>query len=122
MLIIFQKSVLMLIKRFGFLKLTISESFKYTYTPNNSMATHLKLEHEIEDIAKARNEPKSKVMEEALKIGVAALWKESILDKYLTGKMSKKKAVSMVGKHLVLMAEKQKKAILQDIKWGLANA
>lgn len=83
------------------------------------MATNLKLEHEIEDISEARNEPKSKVMEEALKIGITALWKESVLDKYLTGKISKKKAISMVGKHLVLTAEKQKKAVLEDIKWGL---
>ena len=86
------------------------------------MATEFKFKNEIEDIAKARNEPKSKVIEEALKIGIIALWKESIIDKYLTGKISKKKAASMVGKHLVLMAEKQKKAVLEDIKWGLANA
>lgn len=86
------------------------------------MATNLKLENEIEDIAEARNEPKSKVIEEAMKIGVTTLWKESILDKYLTGKISKKKAVSMLGKRLVLTAEKQKKAVLDDIKWGLSNA
>ncbi len=86
------------------------------------MATQLKFKNEIEDIAEARNEPESKVIEEAMKIGVTALWKETILDKYLTGKISKKKAISMVGKHLVLTAEKQKKVVLEDIKWGLANA
>ena len=86
------------------------------------MATEIKFKNEIEDIAKARNEPESKIIEEAMKIGVTALWKESVLDKFLTGKMSKKKAISIVGKHLVSMAEKQKKAVLEDIKWGLANA
>ncbi len=86
------------------------------------MPTELKFKNEIEDIAQARNEPESKVIEEAMKIGVTALWKETILDKFLAGKISKKKAISMVGKHLVLMAEKQKKAVLEDIKWGQANA
>ena len=86
------------------------------------MSTELKFKNEIEDIAQARNEPESKVIEEAMKIGVTALWKEAILDKFLTGKISKKKAISLIGEHLVLVAEKQKKAVLQDIKWGLANA
>lgn len=86
------------------------------------METELKFKNEIEDIAKARNQSESKVIEEALKIGVTALWKESVVDKYLTGKITKKKAISLIGKHLVLLAEKQKKAILQDIKWGLTNA
>jgi len=55
-------------------------------------------------------------------MGLTTLWKEAILDKYLTGKISKKKAIAMLGQRLILMAEKQKKAIKEDIKWGLSNA
>lgn len=86
------------------------------------MKTELKMANEIEEIAKSQNEPKSNVIAKALKIGINQLWKESVLDNYLKGKISKKKAISLVGKSLVLMAEKQKKAVIEDIKWGLSNA
>ena len=86
------------------------------------MKAEIKLADEIEDIAQTRNEAESIVIAEALKIGVTTLWKEAILDRYLTGKISKKKAISLVGQHLVSMAEKQKKAVIGDIKWGLSNA
>ena len=82
----------------------------------------IKLVDGIEGIAKARNEAESSVIAEALKIGIAMLWKETILDKYLAGKISKKKAVKLVGERLVSMAEMQKKAVIEDIKWGISNA
>lgn len=83
------------------------------------MASETKLTNEIEDIAKVRNIPESEIIAEAVKVGVAKLWKESIIDEYLKGQISRKKAVQLIGLKLVKLAEKQKKAIIEDINWGL---
>lgn len=86
------------------------------------MVSNVNLVSEIGDIAKARNESEAKVIAEAIKIGIDKLWKESIIDKYLNGKISKRKATNLVGEALILMAEKQKKAVIDDLRWGLSNA
>lgn len=83
------------------------------------MAIKTKLINEIEDIATVRNMPESVVIAEAIKVGIGKLWKESVLDRYLTGKVSRKRAVELIGLPLVKLAEKQKKAIIEDINWGL---
>jgi len=77
-----------------------------------------KLTSEIEDIVKSSNKKESDIIAKALNIGIKKLWIESVLDNYLSGKISKKKAVQLVGSNLVNLAEKQKKAIIEDIKWG----
>lgn len=38
---------------------------------------------------------------------------------YLRGEIDRNKAVKLVGLNLVKLAEKQKKAALEDVKWGL---
>lgn len=47
--------------------------------------------------------------------------KKAIIDQYLQRKISRKKAVSLVGKELVILTEKTHKAVLEDVRWGLAN-
>ncbi len=77
---------------------------------------------EITEVAKIRKEPEEMVVAEALKMGMAKLWKETIIDEYLQGKCSRKEAIRSVGEHLVILAEKTKKAVLEDVRWGLQHA
>ncbi len=77
---------------------------------------------EIEGIAKVRNEPEEMVVAEALKLGMAKLWKETIIDHFLQGKMSRTEAVKLVGEPLIILAEKTEKAVLEDVRWGLHHA
>ena len=83
------------------------------------MLTKVKLTNEIEDVANFRNISESIVISNAIKIGVDKLWKESVIDKYLTNEISRDEAVKLVGLSLVVLAEEQKKAIIEDINWGL---
>lgn len=82
----------------------------------------VKLANEIKDIVKFKNKPESVVIAEAIKVGVYKLWQETMLDQYLKGKITKKQAIKSLGFELVNLAEKQKNAVIEDIKWGLANA
>ena len=83
------------------------------------MLTKVKLTNEIEDVANFRNISESTVISNAIKIGVDKLWKESVIDKYLTNEISRDEAVKLVGLSFVILAEEQKKAIIEDINWGL---
>jgi len=77
---------------------------------------------EIGEIARVRKEPEEMIVAEALKVGMAKLWKETIIDQYLQGKMSRKEAANLVGEHLIIFAEKTQKAVLEDVHWGLNYA
>ncbi|MBU4374567.1 MAG: hypothetical protein KKD69_00325 [Euryarchaeota archaeon] len=74
---------------------------------------------ELKELAEAKHEDVSDVIAEALEIGVSKLWRERVLSMYLRGEIDRNKAVKLVGLNLVKLAEKQKKAALEDVKWGL---
>lgn len=77
---------------------------------------------EIGEIAKVRKEPEEMIVAEALKMGMAKLWKETIIDQYLQGKMSRKEAIQLVGEPLITLAKKTHQAVLEDVRWGLNYA
>jgi len=77
------------------------------------------LTKEIEELAKRRKEEVNVIIARAIRVGVSKLWRESILDQYLKGKISRRKAIKSVGFDLVKLADKQKEIVLEDIKWGL---
>ncbi|MGB8218346.1 MAG: hypothetical protein WCE94_13690 [Candidatus Methanoperedens sp.] len=74
---------------------------------------------ELEELAKAKHEDISDLIAEALRIGVSKLWQERVLSMYLRGELNRKEAVKRVGLNIVKLAEKQKKAAMEDVKWGL---
>lgn len=86
------------------------------------MATEAKIANEIEEVVKLREEPEQVVLAKAIELGISRLWRETVLEKYLKGKLTKKQAIKMVGSALVNLAEKQKQAAVEDVKWGLSNA
>jgi hypothetical protein len=78
-----------------------------------------KLLEELKELAEAKHEDVSNVIVEALRIGISKLWQERVLSMYLRGEIDRKKASQLVGLNLVKLAEKQNKAALEDVKWGL---
>jgi hypothetical protein len=77
---------------------------------------------EIEELARVRKVETTDLVAQAIKIGVSKLWQEMVLDKYLNKKMSRKEAIRLAGIDNVRLVEKQKKIVLEDIRWGLQNA
>jgi len=74
---------------------------------------------ELEEIIKLRREDPSTVLAKALRIGIRELLKQAAVDDYLRKKISRREAVRLAGLDIVKRAERERKAVLKDIKWGL---
>lgn len=77
---------------------------------------------DIEALAKARKEEVTTLLARALEIGLDRIKQETILEQYLKGQIKREKAIKLVGLDMVKLAEKQRKAVQEDIKWGLQSA
>lgn len=76
---------------------------------------------QLEELARLRHEAPAEVIAEAIQIGVSKLYMESVLAKYLKKRLSRSKAIHLAGLEAVELAEKQNKAVQQDISWGLSG-
>lgn len=77
------------------------------------------LMRELEEVLKLRKEDPSSVLAKALRVGLRELLKQTAVDDYLRKKISRQEAVRLAGLDIVKRAEKERKAVLKDIKWGL---
>jgi hypothetical protein len=76
---------------------------------------------EIEELSKAKKMEATNLVAQALKIGITKLWQEMVLDRYLRKKISRREAIKLAGVDFVRLAEKQKKIVLEDVRWGLRH-
>lgn len=76
---------------------------------------------QLETIIEVNKKDVSTVLAQAVEIGISKLWTETILNLYLSKKITRKKAIRSVGLDLVNLADKQNKIVQEDIKWGLSN-
>lgn len=83
------------------------------------MATSLN--KQIVEILKENRKDSADLLAKALEIGIHRIWADRVLQKFLSGKISRKKAISLVGIDLIKLAEKQKNVCLEDISWGLST-
>jgi len=79
------------------------------------MSTGLLLEQLVRDTQK----PEAEVMALAIEAGARQLWREHILGRYLRGEIDRQQAIETVGIDWVDMAERQHRAMTEDIRWGL---
>ncbi|MGC9445412.1 MAG: hypothetical protein ACP5E9_10885 [Candidatus Methanospirareceae archaeon] len=70
-------------------------------------------------LARERGEEAEAIIARAVRLGIEKLKQETILERYLKGEISREDAVKAVGFELVKLAERQRKALLEDIEWGL---
>jgi hypothetical protein len=78
-----------------------------------SVATYL------EALVRESQKPEAEVIALAFQAGLKQLWREHILGRYLRGEISREEAVEAVGIDWVEIAERQKKAIMEDLTWAL---
>jgi hypothetical protein len=77
------------------------------------------LMRELEEVLRLRKEDPSHLLARALRIGLKELLRQTAIDDYLKKKIGRKEAVRLAGLELVKRAERERKAVLKDIKWGL---
>jgi hypothetical protein len=76
---------------------------------------------QLEELVRLRHEPPAEVLAEALERGLARLYQESILARFLKKQISRQKAIRLVGLEAVKMAEHQWQATQKDLAWGLGH-
>ena len=79
----------------------------------------MQLIEDLELLAKIRSEKTTEILAKALEIGIAKMKREAIIGQYLKGEIEREEAIKMMGFDLVILAERQKEAVLEDIEWGL---
>ena len=73
----------------------------------------------VREIADARGVPESEVFEQALKLGIADLWENVVLGKYVDGELSREEAIELVGLENIQRADREAAAVEEDIDWSL---
>jgi hypothetical protein len=58
-------------------------------------------------------------MTQAFEVGLRQLWRERALARYLRGEMSREQAIEAAGIDWVELAERQRKAVVEDLAWAL---
>ena len=74
---------------------------------------------ELETLAKERREDVATIIANAVKIGIEKIREETILERYLKKLITREAAIKLVGVEVVKRAERQREAILEDVRWGL---
>ncbi|MCU4801972.1 hypothetical protein OB920_16455 [Halobacteria archaeon HArc-gm2] len=73
----------------------------------------------VREIARERGMSESAVVEQALEQGIEDLWRDLVLSLYFDGKFDRDQAVDRIGRTTVERAEQERKAVEDDVSWGL---
>jgi len=73
----------------------------------------------LETLIRETHKPETEVMTLAFQVGLRQLWREHILGRYLRKEITRDEAIKVVGIDLVELAERQHKAIMEDLSWAL---
>lgn len=73
----------------------------------------------LETLMRETRKPEAEVMTSAFRTGLRQLWREHILGRYLRGEIPRYEAVESVGIDWVELAERQHKAMMEDLAWAL---
>ena len=75
----------------------------------------------LQEVATTRHEEPGQIIAEAIEIGLGKMWADGVLAQYLHNRISRRKAIQLVGFDLVRLAEHQDSMAQNDIKWGMMN-
>ena len=73
----------------------------------------------IEKLLHEMHKSEAEILACALQTGLKQLWREQVLGRYLRGQISRDKATELAGIDWVELAERQHKAMLEDLEWAL---
>ncbi len=75
----------------------------------------------LEALVRETNKPEIEVMTLAFQVGLRQLWREHILGRYLRKEITRNEAIESVGIDLVELAERQHKAMMEDMAWAFMS-
>jgi hypothetical protein len=74
----------------------------------------------LETLARETKKTEAEVLTMAFQTGLKQLWREYVLGRYLREEITRDKAVEAVGIDWVELAERQHKAMLEDLAWAMS--
>jgi hypothetical protein len=72
----------------------------------------------LEILVRESQKPEAEVIALAVQAGLRQLWREHVLGRYLRGEIGREEAIEAAGIDWVEMAERQKEAVLEDLRWA----
>jgi hypothetical protein len=75
----------------------------------------------LQKIILQTQKPEAEVMAQAFKTGVRQMWRERVLGQYLRQQISRDEAIELAGIDWVELAERQHRAMLEDLAWAMEN-
>jgi len=73
----------------------------------------------IHEISAETGEPESRALARVIDAGVRALERERMLSRFVRGEIPRDDAVAAVGLDWVLMTERQRAAVEEDVAWAV---
>ncbi|MHB1460849.1 MAG: hypothetical protein ACYC1M_06180 [Armatimonadota bacterium] len=81
-----------------------------------------KMRSKLDYLVLKTGQAEAEIVAQAVDEGLSELYRRQLADDYLTGKMSREKAVHELGKDAVEELDYARDSIDTDIKWGLKGA
>ena len=76
---------------------------------------------QLEALVRETRKPESEIIALAVEAGLRELWRERVLGQFLCGEISREEAIEQTGLDWVALAERQQKAVQQDLLWATQN-
>jgi hypothetical protein len=76
------------------------------------------LSNYLDQLVRETHKSEAEIMALAIEAGMRQLWREQVLGRYLRGDLSRQQAVEAVGADWVDLAERQHRAMREDVEWA----
>lgn len=80
------------------------------------------LTEHLEFVVAQRGEDEATILARALRSGLAALYRETLIEAYLLGRIDREVALRTLGPEQLEEVERQREALRRDVEWGLKRA
>jgi predicted transcriptional regulator len=79
----------------------------------------LTMRDKLEYLARATGRSEPEIVAEAIEEGLTELYRKQIADAYLAGELDREQAIAELGEETVEDLDYARRAVEQDIQWGL---
>ncbi len=80
------------------------------------------LTEHLEFVVAQKGEDEATILARALRFGLAALYRETLIEAYLLGRIDREAVLRTLGPEQLEEVEQQREALRRDVEWGLKRA
>ncbi len=83
--------------------------------------TEATLAQELAFVIAQSQQDEAVVLAQAVRTGIRTLYRDALIEAYLTGRISRQEALAQLGPDALTEVEYQRDALERDIAWGMHN-